>query len=204
MTRTLSRAFVARTFACCAAIALASGCTTATTSTQTFVATGNPELEASYVAADADFDQYTSLFASDVGIFFPANAAPAPEDQQRTRRIFREAFLPRLEGYRIVDSTGPSTLDVRASIIDYRNAASYDVPNVRRELQGVARAGALMFMMELRDSQTGRVLARGADSVSAPPFSTSPDVETDWSEVEVAAARWATLFREFLDANLRE
>ena len=173
-----------------------------TTTTQSFTVAKSENIEAAYVAVDADFHKYDRLFASDMGIFFPADAAPSPADQQRTRQIFREAFLAELENYEIVTQKGPTALDVQATLVDYRNVSGSEVPNVRREFKDIARPGALMFLMELKDSQSGRVLARAADSASAPAFSTSDDTATDWTAVEAAAARWARLFREFLDDNL--
>jgi len=188
-------------FAClCIFSMFAAACTS--TTTQSFDVVKNPEVESVYIAADADFGRYDRLFASDMGIFFPTDAAPSVDDQKRTRRIFREAFLGELTGYRIVRDKGPSALDVQATIIDYRNASGADVPNVRRELRDIARPGVLMFLMELKDSESGKVLARAADSASAPAFSTSDDTVTDWQAVEMAAARWAKLFRQFLDENL--
>jgi len=181
---------------------LTGACTT--TTTQSFNVNKNAQVEASYIAADADFGKYDRLFASDMGIFFPTDAAPSLDDQKRTRQIFREAFLSELTSYKIVREKGPSALDVQATLIDYRNASGADVPNVRRELRDIARPGALMFLMELKDSESGQILARAADSASAPAFSTSADTLTDWEAVEAAAARWATLFRQFLDDNLNK
>jgi len=181
---------------------LTAACTT--TTTQSFNVNKNAQVETSYIAADADFGKYDRLFASDMGIFFPTDAAPSLEDQRRTRHIFRGAFLSELTGYLIVRDKSPSALDVQATIIDYRNATGADVPSVRRELRDIARPGALMFLMELKDSQSGQVLARAADSASAPAFSTSSDTVTDWRAVETAAARWAGLFRQFLDENLNK
>jgi len=183
-------------------IFFAAACTT--TTTQSFNVTKNAQVESSYVATDADFGKYDRLFASDMGIFFPTNAAPTLADQKRTRQIFREAFLAELTGYRIASEKSQSALDVQATLIDYRNASGGDVLNVRRELKDIARPGALMFLMELKDSQSGQVLARAADSASAPRFSTSADTATDWTAVEAAAQRWARLFREFLDNNLSQ
>ncbi len=181
---------------------LLAACTS--TTTQSFNVNKNSRVEASYIAADADFGRYDRLYASDMGIFFPTDAAPLINDQKRTRQIFREAFLSELSGYRIVREKGPSALDVQATLIDYRNASGADVPNVRRELRDIARPGALIFLMELKDSKSGRVLARAADSASAPAFATTPDQTTDWTAVESAARRWAELFRQFLDDNLNK
>jgi len=181
---------------------IAAACTT--TTTQSFNVAKNTNVEAAFVATDADFTKYDRLYASDMGIFFPTDAAPSLEDQKRTRQIFRQAFLSELSHYEIGREKGPAALDVQATLIDYRNASGRDVPSVRRELKDIARPGALMFLMELKDSESGRVLARAADSASAPAFSTSDATRTDWQAVEAAASRWATLFREFLDNNMKQ
>lgn len=181
---------------------LASGCTTVTT--QSFRASDNSSIESSYIAVGADFGKYDRLYAKDMGIFFPANAAPSAADQERTRRVFREAFLGELGDYMIVREKGPTALEVQASIIDYRNASSGSLPQMRREIQAMAKPGALLFLMELKDSQTGEVLARAADSASAPAFSTAESGATDWATVETAAQRWAGLFHQFLDENLNQ
>ena len=175
-----------------------------TTTTQSFNVNKNSQIEASYTAVGADFSKYDKLLARDMGIFFPTDAAPSIEDQKRTRQIFREAFITELTGYQIVREAAPAALEVQATLIDYRNASGTDVPGVRRELRDIARPGALMFLMELKDPESGEILARAADSASAPAFSTSPDTATDWTAVEAAAARWAKLFRNFLDANLNK
>ena len=175
-----------------------------TTTTQSFNVSKNPDLEAAYVATDADFSQYDKLLARDMGIFFPTEAAPSAEDQKRTRQIFRKAFIGELTGYRIVRDESPGALEVQATLIDFRNASGADVPGVRRELKDIARPGALMFLMELKDPKSGKTLARAADSASAPAFSTSAATTTDWVAVETAAARWAKLFRNFLDEHLNQ
>jgi hypothetical protein len=183
-------------------ILIAAACTT--TTTQSFNVNKNAQVEAAYTAADADFSKYDRLFAQDMGIFFPTDAAPSLEDQQRTRQIFRQAFIAELSGYEIVREAAPGALEVQATLIDYRNASGADIPGVRRELRDIARPGALMFLMEMKDPESGQTLARAADSASAPAFSTSPNIETDWEAVELAAKRWAGLFRQFLDNNLNQ
>lgn len=181
---------------------LAAACTTSTT--QSFVLKTDSEAEAAYIAADADFSKYDKILAEDMGIYFPKDAAPSAEDQQRTRQIFRKAFLAELNDYVIVRENAPGALQVQATLVDYRNATGADVPKVRRELADMARPGALLFLMELKDPDSGKILARAADSASAPAFSTSSDGATDWGAVETAAARWAGLFRKFLDENLNK
>ena len=177
-------------------------CTTVTT--QSFKTTNSPNVESSSIATDADFGKYDRLTAAAMGIYFPADAAPTPEDQERTREIFRGAFLGELTNYQIVQEKGPSTLLVQATLIDFRNASSTDAMSVRRELRDIAKPGALLFLMELKDSVSGKTLARAADSASIPTFSKSSDTYTDWDSVESSADRWASLFRQFLDENLNK
>lgn len=177
-------------------------CTSVTT--QSFKVADSSNVKAAYLATDADFGKYDRLTAEDMGIYFPEEFAPSQNDQQRTRQIFREAFLGELADYQIVDNKGPTTLAVQASLLDYRHATSVDASMVRRELRDFVEPGALLFLMELKDSESGRILARAADSASAPAFSSSTDTTTDWTSVESAANRWAELFRKFLDDNLNK
>jgi hypothetical protein len=177
---------------------ITSGCST--TTTQSFQRTKNSNVEASYVATDANFGKYSQLRGEDMGIFFPESSPIPEEDLQRIRQIFRDAFLGELEGYEIVENTGPQVMTVQASLIDLREADLGDVPDMRPGLGAVARPGVLVFTMEMRD--TDRVLARAADSTSNPKIGTGGGRSTDWNDVQTAAQFWASLFRQFLDQNL--
>lgn len=179
-----------------------SGCTTVTV--QSFEKNQNSNVEASYVATDADFGKYNRLLGEDMGIFSPEKSPLPEEDLQRIRQIFRDAFLGELTGYEIVQSAGPSVMTVQASLIDLREADLGDVPHMRAGLRNVARPGVLVFMMEMRDSVTDRVLARAADSTSNPEIGTVGGRTTDWDDVQTAAQYWASLFRQFLDQNLAQ
>src|SRR5210317_308662 len=182
---------------------VATGCST--TTSQSFNVVTNAQGETGLIAVGADFSKYDRLNAEDMGIYFPSDAAPTTQDQQRIRQIFRNAFLSELGNYEVVQGEkGPSTLSVQATLVDFRNASARDIQSVRRELRDLARPGALMFMMELKDSRTDEVLGRAADSALAPPFSTTADVATDWAAVEQAAAGWASRFRRFLNDNLNQ
>lgn len=183
------------------ALAAISGCTTV--ESQSYRVAQNSNVESAQIATDADFSRYDRLQAEEMGIFFPTGSATPAADLRRIRQIFRAAFIDELDGYTIVQDPGPSTMKVQASLIDLRNAAGDAIPNLRSGLQDVAKSGSLVFLMEMRDSETDRVLARAADSAAAPTFATAGKT-TDWTSVEDAAARWATLFRQFLDANLAQ
>ncbi len=176
------------------------GC--ATVEKQSFTVPEGRQVEAAYIAAEADFSQYDRLQAADMGIFFPQNTATSPEDIRRLREIFRSAFLDELRDYTIVDAPGPSTMTVQATLIDFRNPGQNSFMGLREELRDIAAKGKLLFLMEMRDSTSGRVLTRAADSAQTPTIATADGTVTDWASVENAARNWATLFRRFLDQNL--
>jgi hypothetical protein len=176
------------------------GCSTV--ETQSFNASDAGNVESAYIAVDADFSKYSQLLADEMGIFFPTDSGTPPQDIQRIRQIFRTAFIDELQGYAIVNTPGPSTMRVQASLVDLRNSSTGTLMSLSREVRDIASNGELLFLMEMRDSETNAILARAADSARAPTFATSENVATDWSSVEAAAQHWAALFRNFLDQNL--
>lgn len=177
-----------------------SACTTV--ETQSFTVGDNSNVESAYISNDADFGRYTQLLADEMGIYFPQNTYTPPEDIKRIRQIFRSAFINELQGYTFVDTAGPSTMKVQATLIDFRNSAEGSLMSLRSELRDIASHGELLFLMEMRDSESDAILARAADSAQTPTFATAEGNTTDWTSVEEAAQHWAALFRQFLDQNL--
>ena len=127
-----------------AAVGLALASCSSTT-TQSFSTVKNSRVESSQIAVGADFGKYDTLNAVDMGIYFPSHVQTSPEDLQRIRQIFRQAFLSRLDGYDVVrDQAGPTTLTVEATLIDFRNATADDVMAVRNQLRNIAAPGSLV------------------------------------------------------------
>lgn len=176
-----------------------SACTTV--ETQSFQVNTSSTVESSQIATNADFTRYNRLHAVDMGIFFPDGTQTPPEDVQKIRDIFRNAFFGELSEYVIVTEPGPGAMTVQATLIDFRNAGRENVMSVRSELRDMAAPGKILFMMEMRDSVSEAVLARAADSAKTPTIATADGTQTDWSSVEDAAQHWASLFRAFLDEN---
>jgi hypothetical protein len=170
--------------------------------TQSFVVSESSQVESAQIAVGADFSKFDRLQAQEMGIFFPTGVAMRVADLERLRQAFRTAFVAELEGYSISRDPGPTTLQVQASLIDLRGSAGTDLASLRRDVRDMATAGSLVFLMEMKDSMTGEVLARAADSAKAPALGTTNNAKTDWQAVDDAARHWAKLFREFLDQNL--
>ena len=180
------------------------GCAGSKVESQSFRVAQNSKVASAQIAVDADFGRYDRLRATELGIFFPETYLTSDEDTQRIRKIFRDAFLSELEGYAIVDESGPTTMTVEASLVDLRNSTGTQMPKMRSAIRDLATPGSILFLMEMRDSESDRVLARAADSAKAPTISTAAGEETDWASIEDAAQHWAALFRTFLDENLNQ
>ena len=190
-----------KTISVTAAILMLAGCGSVQVESQSFRVNPNSSVESAQIAIDADFGRYEQLLATELGIFFPQSHLTTADDIARIRQIFRAAFLEQLKPYNIVDEPGASTMAVEASLIDMRNSGADQIPQMRSEIRDMAAPGTILFLMEMRDSTTDRVLARAADSAKAPTFATDDGVETDWASIEDAAQHWAALFRTFLDEN---
>jgi hypothetical protein len=175
------------------------GCTTV--ESQSYQVNTNSSVESAQIATNADFSRYDRLHAVEMGIYFPQGVQTSPDDAQRIRDIFRNAFLGELDAYVIVTEAGPGAMTVQATLIDFRNAGNESMMSVRSELRDMAAPGKILFMMEMRDSVSDAVLARAADSAKTPTIATAKGAETDWASVEDAAQHWASLFRAFLDEN---
>jgi len=181
---------------------LAGACTT--TKVDKFNAVPNSRVDSAYVKPGVDFSRYRRLQPVPLEIYYyEGTVEPHPEDLQRLRDIFREAFLGKIgDDYEIVDHPGADVLHVRASLVDLDlTPVTGDLPVKGRAASLVAQ-GQLTFFMELADSQSGEVLVRAGDKEAAPTQIAGMDTDRDWSRTEKAADRWAQLFREFLDDNL--
>lgn len=179
-----------------------SGACTTTIIVEPFYRPEGAQAQQSFVSPDADFSIYTKLLAEPLEIYYPDNApTPNEADLERLREIFRDAFLPKLESYELVEEPGPDVLRVRAQIIDLKltgAVGSYEPTGRLREL--VAK-GQLTFLMEVSDSLTDHVLGRAGETEDGTSTSLSAE-EASWAEVEAAADRWATMFRIWLDNNI--
>ena len=122
------------------------------------------------------------------------------------RRYFHEELAKELQekgGYQIVNEPGEDVLFVRTWLMDLLVKTPPEPTSARSKVY-VASAGEVTLVVELRDSQTGELLARAADrrEVSAPGQGLQRSVSvTNVREARRLFAHWARLLRERLDAT---
>jgi hypothetical protein len=157
-----------------------------------------------YVKAGVDFSRFSKLQAAPLEIYYSEGPVePDPEDLARLRQIFRDAFLAAIgSDYELADEPGPEVLGVRASLVDLELTPVMGTVPVKGRAASMVAAGQLSFFMELTDSQSGEVLARGGDQEKVATEIATAATDRDWAQTEVAASRWAQMFRDFLDENL--
>jgi hypothetical protein len=118
-------------------------------------------------------------------------------------KIVRDEFVKALEagsGYRVVAESGPDVLRVNASVLNlYVNAP--EGRSAARTRTYTVSAGEMTLVAELRDSETGEVLARVVDRREARQYNrlTLTDSVMNTAEARDIAAAWALVLRNGLD-----
>lgn len=117
---------------------------------------------------------------------------------------FRQVFTEELEasgGYEVVATAGPDVLRVTAAIVDLYVSAP-DVASAGRSKTYTVSAGRMTLIAELRDTESGAILARVADRKEA-----SNAVSLQWTTRVTNTAdarrilrRWAGALRKGLDS----
>jgi len=129
------------------------------------------------------------------------------KDRERIRTglagIFREELQQQIQdrgGYQIVSAPGPDVLRVSAAIVDLNVTAPDMTPG--RSIVITASKGSMTLVAELRDSESGTLLARAvdrADDDSSFNWEVANSV-TNADAARRAVARWVSVLRERMDA----
>jgi hypothetical protein len=175
------------------------------------------EVDLAYARPGASLAAYSKVMLDPVEVSFSkywdpkrtgSNFKLSNEEREDIRSgmatIVQEEFAKTLQakdGYPVVKEAGPDVLRVKVSIIDlYVNAP--DTLAAGRTRTYVASAGEATLVAELRDSETGQVLARMVDRREARNF----PGQLTWSnrvmnaqEAEIMASAWAKVLRKSLD-----
>lgn len=128
-----------------------------------------------------------------------------PLDENQKRRFesaLAEAFsleFSNLRNLDLKDQPGPSVLELTVRIENI----TATVPSGQGTRLGFALAavGEATLVLELRDSQSQQILARGVDTRAVQGAALGQDggVVTRWEDVEKLCSRWASMTRSRLD-----
>jgi len=117
--------------------------------------------------------------------------------------LFRVEFSDALEkgGYPIADAPAPDVLRVAASIVDLDFVAPNAGANAAQPSFVVSSAD-MSLVAELRDSQSGAMLARVADQKKGRSYGNLQvaDQKTNTAEARAAFAAWAGMLRDAMHA----
>ena len=181
----------------------------------------NSVVQLAYMRPDIDLRGYSAILLDDVEVSYQMdprgrtratgvgstteNFALTEAQMADFKDRFREAVVEALssgDGFRIADTRGPDVLRITAELMDL----IIRIPTQRgaNAQTGATRSyGEVTLVLEVRDSQTGDIMARAADRVD-PTGNPSGDLVS----VQPAAVRtqvrrlfeyWAGLLRESLD-----
>src|SRR5262245_39591750 len=174
--------------------------------------------DAAWVKPTLDLTPYKKLMVVSQGVAF-RKLEPVSEFQARRESQFpvkeenkarfsqelKTAFeteLGKLERYELVKTPGPDVLLLTGAVIDVVSNIPPDIDSARYGRGGVflTSIGDATLVIELRDSESGEILARAADRRAAEsPFAFEVNNVTAWSEVRRLASAWATTLRKRLE-----
>ncbi len=179
----------------------------------------NSQADVAWARPDFDISGYTKIWLVGAGIEYRqvkdrgrstmARSQGGPyfiDDKSRAKfeelvgTVFREEF-EKIEKYELVDGPGPDVLMVRGGLLDVTSYVPPD-PIGGRSFIYLSSVGEATLVLELRDSETGTILARSIDRRAAETvggtFTRSNSV-TNSAEARRLIRRWATRLREGLD-----
>ena len=196
-----------------------SGCasTDAVTEWDGLVRKPNTRLNAVFVKPDAQIVAYRSVMLDPVQVSFDSNWDPNRGTRSMSARLnaddvaaiksdladlFRQIFRDELArgGYQLVDQPGPETLRVTPAIINlFINAPDVSAPGRTRTY--TADSGRMTLVVELRDSETGTLLARAVDTQTGRGAGmwTITNRVTNTADARRAIGVWASALRRGLD-----
>jgi hypothetical protein len=181
----------------------------------------NSVVPVSYVKPDMDLTPYTRFMLDPVEVAYqrdpgntrrsvgaggaPGNFALTPSQMETFKSEFQDAVVEALtkdDGYELTTEPGPDVMRITAALIDL--VVSVPTEQLGRQQTYARSYGLVSLILELRDSESGEILARAADR-------RDPTRNTDAQLAHVSTAyvradvrrlfnHWADLLRERLDA----
>jgi len=168
-----------------------------------------PYFDVAQIRPETVFSGYDGIIVSAPELAFRTpdrsqNQFPLDENQKRRfEAALAAAFslkLSNLQNLDLKDRPGPSVLELTVRIENI----TATVPAGRGTQLGFAltAVGEATLVLELRDSQSQQILARGVDTRAVQGAALGQDggVVTRWEDVEKLCSRWASMTRSRLDA----
>jgi hypothetical protein len=175
----------------------------------------NSAFQLAYTKQDLDLSPYSAFILDDVEVAYQkdpqgrtnnspdANFALTPTQMQNLKDNFREELVEALtenDGYELVDAPGPNVAELDAYLINL--VVRFPTQRGGRQDSYVSSYGEVTMVLEVRDSQSGEVLARVAERAD-PTSSTYQLAEVNptfvRSDVTQLFRHWASKTRERLD-----
>ena len=176
------------------------------------------KLDLVYKLPEADFSGYKRVRLDPIEVEFDKNWKPNDSQRSPSRRLtdsdllkikqalaeeFRKVFTKELteHGYPVVHEDAEDVLRVSAAIVNLYITAP-DKMSAGSSRTYTTSAGHMTLVAELRDSVTGKLMARAVDSVQARDtgtFMITTSV-TNLAGARNALSKWARVLREGLDA----
>ena len=179
----------------------------------------NSQADVAWARPDFDISGYTKIWLVGAGIEYRqvkdrgrstiARSQGGPyfiDDKSRAQfeelvgKVFKEEF-EKIEKYELVDGPGPDVLMIRGGLLDVTSYVSPD-PTGGRSYIYLSSVGEATLVLELRDSETGTILARSVDRRAAETIGgtfTRSNSVTNSAEARRLIRFWATRLREGLD-----
>ena len=182
------------------------------------VRVNSKQIDHLYKLPEADFSGYKRVRLDPIEVEFAKNWKPNASERSPSARLsnediekikktlaeeFRKVFTEELtrNGYPVVSEDGDDVLRVSAAIVNLYITAPEKM-SAGRSRTYTTNAGHMTLVAELRDSVTGKLMARAVDSVQARDtgtFMISNSV-TNLAAARTALNKWAGVLRKGLDA----
>ena len=184
----------------------------------------NSQADMAWARPDIDLSGYTKIMPVSAGIEYAQadNRGRTTRDRNRGGPFFiddkaRGQFetlvadvfaeeLGKLENFTIVDEPGPDVLMIAGGLLNVTSFVPPD-PNMTRSVIFVSAVGEATLVLELRDSESGTILARSIDTRAAETIGdtfTRSNSVTNSSEARRLIRFWAKRLVEGLDGFTRQ
>ena len=175
------------------------------------------KLDHVYKLPEADFSGYKRVRLDPIEVEFDKNWKPNTAERSSSRRLtnsdlekikqtlaeeFRKVFTEELtkHGYQVVHEDDDDVLRVSAGIVNLYITAPEKM-SAGRSRTYTTSSGHMTLIAELRDSVTGKLMARAVDNVRGRDTGTFQITNsvTNLGDARVALSMWARVLREGLD-----